>query len=150
MAITRYGPIALPFTGAVLIPLDMTARNVLHELWRGGYLFVKMGVLIAAGATVSFATGGSSQAVSVASFVAFASAGAADSVTYQWLVSRPAMVKMNASNAVASVVDSVLFPLIAFGYISLPIMAAQATLKFTGGLVWSLAGRHLVARVSKW
>jgi len=146
--VTRYGHAALPFTAFAIIPFDMTARNVLHELWRGPWLIPKMGSLILCGASVSFLLGGASLPVCVASFLAFATSGAVDSLVYQVLFDRTPLVKMNASNGAAAVTDSIVFPVVAFGSLSLPIMAAQASMKFVGGFVWSLAARRLVARAA--
>jgi hypothetical protein len=147
--VTKYGHAALPFTAFAIIPFDMTARNVLHELWRGNWLVPKMGLLILCGAAISFVLGGSSLAVCVASFSAFATAGAVDSVVYQLLFDRKPLVKMNASNGAAALTDSVIFPLVAFGELALPIMVAQAGMKFVGGCVWSLAAKHLVVRAAQ-
>lgn len=147
--VTKYGHAALPFTAFAIIPFDMTARNVLHELWRGNWLVPKMGLLILFGAVISFVLGGSSLAVSVASFLAFATSGAVDSLVYQLLFNRKPLVKMNASNGAAALTDSVIFPLVAFGELALPIMIAQAGMKFVGGGVWSLAAKHLVVRAAQ-
>ncbi|HSG62297.1 MAG TPA: hypothetical protein VLA24_12785, partial [Pseudomonadales bacterium] len=81
--VTKYGHAALPFTAFAIIPFDMTARNVLHELWRGQWLVPKMGLLILCGAAMSLVLGGSSLLVCAASFVAFVTAGAVDSMVYQ-------------------------------------------------------------------
>jgi hypothetical protein len=146
--VTKYGYAALPFTAFAIIPFDMTARNVLHELWREKWLVPKMAALIFCGASVSFVLGGASLPVCVASFAAFATAGAVDSVVYQLLFDRTPLVKMNASNGAAAITDSIVFPLVAFGSLALPIMVAQAGMKFLGGCLWSLAARHLVARAA--
>lgn len=43
-----FGPIAVPLIGLVLIGLDLSLRDYLHDLW-SGHLGVKMGLLIGAG-----------------------------------------------------------------------------------------------------
>lgn len=147
--VTKYGHSALPFTAFAIIPFDMTARNVLHELWRGDWLLAKMTLLILCGASASFLLGGSSLSVCTASFLAFAIAGAVDSAVYQLLFDRNPLIKMNASNAAAAIADSVVFPLVAFGIIVVPVMLAQAAMKFVGGFAWSFAARHLIVRAAQ-
>jgi len=146
--VTTYGHNALPFTAFVIIPFDMTARNVLHEVWRGNYLILKMGSLIVCGSVVSYLLGGASASVAVASCCSFFLAGIADSIVYQVLFDTKPMTKMNTSNGVAAIVDSIAFPLIAFGSLSLPIMVAQATMKFVGGFLWSIWAKRLVQKVA--
>jgi hypothetical protein len=149
LAISTYGAAMLPVTAFLLIPFDMTARNVLHELWRRDWLIAKMGFLIFAGASLSYFLGGADASVCVASFVAFLAAGGTDSIIYQLLFDRPAMVKMNTSNAGAAIVDSIVFPLVAFGTIGIGIMLAQSSLKFLGGLAFSFISKSLVESIGK-
>lgn len=145
--VSVYGINILPFTALVLIPFDMTARNVLHEIWSGQLLVLKMGLLVFIGSLLSFATGGSDLAICVASFISFASAALVDSVIYQSLIQKMPMIKMNTSNGAAAITDSIVFPLIAFGFISIPIMVAQSIMKFTGGFIWSLFTKQWIEKV---
>jgi uncharacterized PurR-regulated membrane protein YhhQ (DUF165 family) len=45
---------------------------------------------------------------------------------------------MNGSNAVSSIVDSVVFPTIAFASVNWDLSLVQAASKFIGGIVWSV------------
>jgi len=131
-----FGPWVLPLTGVVLIPFDMTARDVLHERWRGPWLWPRMIGLVAAGSALSMVA--APAAVCVASGAAFLVAGVVDAVTYRLLEGRPKLVRMNGSNAAASVADSVVFLTVAFGGVLVPVVAFQVAAKVCGGFVWSL------------
>lgn len=146
--VTTYGPAALPLTATAIIPFDMTARNMLHELWNGAGITIKMGLLILLGSVASFLSGGASAAVCLASCVSFAAAGLVDATTYQILFSRPMLIKMNASNAAAAIIDSVVFPLVAFGSLGVGIMLVQSIMKFTGGFVWSLVAAPFIRKLT--
>lgn len=131
-AVSVYGQTALPVTAVLLIPFDLVTRDVLHEHWHGRHLWPKMATLIFTGSALSAAL---SLPVAVASFAAFAAAGFSNAVVYRVLWSRSRMVRMNGSNAVAAIVDSLTFPSIAFSVVDYGLCAAQATSKFAGGLV---------------
>lgn len=131
-----FGPWVLPLTGVLIIPFDMTARDVLHERWSGPWLWPRMVGLVATGSALSIVA--APPAVCVASGVAFLVAGLVDAVAYRCLEGRSKLVRMNGSNAVASVADSVVFLVVAFGGILIPVVVSQVALKVGGGLVWSV------------
>jgi uncharacterized PurR-regulated membrane protein YhhQ (DUF165 family) len=58
------------------------------------------------------------------------------------------MVRANGSNVVGALVDSILFPTIAFGFgaFLLPVVALQFAAKVAGGAVWSFVMRPLMQR----
>lgn len=137
--VSRFGQAALPFTAFVLIPFDLMARDVLHERWKvTGYLLPKMALLICSGSALSYLTTVASAQVSVASATSFFLTGIADVVAYCLLDKYPRTVKMNGSNFFSAWVDSIVFPLVAFGAIIPSLSAAQAMSKFIGGFVWTL------------
>lgn len=139
LLVAQFGPAVAVINAALFIGLDITARDSLHEQWRGRYLWPKMLALIATGSILSFWLNQDAGPIALASFVAFAGAGLADTLVYLMLGERSRMVKINGSNIVSSAVDSVLFPLLAFGWPPLwGIMAGQFVAKVAGGWVWSL------------
>ena len=76
--------------------------------------------------------------IALASFVAFAAAGTVNTAVYHWLRAKGRMLRMNTSNLFAAVVDSIIFPVIAFWPGVDPwLCAGQAGSKFFGGLFWS-------------
>jgi queuosine precursor transporter len=125
-------------TAFLLIPFDLCARDVLHDRWRGGgRLFRNMALLVAGGSLLSCLVSPGSQRVALASMIAFAAAGGADSVVYHLARGRSRFARMNLSNAAAGALDSVVFPLVAFGATTFALSGAQAGAKFAGGLAWS-------------
>lgn len=138
----HFGPGVSIINAFLLIGLDITTRDKLHEEWGGNHLGLKMGGLILAGSAISYALGAGP--VATASAVAFAAATAADTLVYQGLRKRGWFTKVNGSNTVSALVDSITFPTLAFGGFMLPIVVAQFSAKVLGGAVWSfiLKGRN--------
>ena len=60
-----------------------------------------------------------------------------DFVLYLYFADKKFLVKSNISNAGSSLTDSIVFPMILFGGLSLQITALQFLAKFFGGLFWS-------------
>ena len=136
VAVTLFGYAALPFTATALIPFDLTARDVLHDRWRGNWLWLRMAALVASGSTLAWLLCNGSPAVCLASAVSFCVAGIVDTLAYHGLNSVPKWQRMNISNVASSIADSVCFPLIAFGAVSLTLAVTQVALKVAGGAVW--------------
>lgn len=134
--VTVFGPKALPFTAFILIPFDMTARDVLHEQWKFKNLWLKMSALVFAGSTISWLSSTGSATVCMASSVSFCASGFTDSIVYHLMNKCHQNTKMKLSNAVSAFTDSVFFPLIAFGEITLWVFLAQWWLKAFGGFLW--------------
>jgi len=61
------------------------------------------------------------------------------------LAGRSWSVRANGSNVVGATVDSLVFPLLAFGAALPSIVAAQFVAKIVGGMVWAL----LIARFAR-
>lgn len=136
VAVTLFGYAALPFTAAALIPFDLTARDVLHDRWRGNWLPLRMASLVAAGSLLAWLFCNGAPAVCVASAVSFAFAGTVDTAAYALFAKATKWQRMNASNVASSIADSLCFPLVAFGAVSPALAATQVALKVAGGLAW--------------
>jgi len=135
----RFGPAASIVNAFFLIALDLTSRDKLHEAWHGHGLVRKMAMLIATGSALSWLLNRNAGRIALASFAAFACANLVDALIYQWLFKKAHIVKINGSNVVSAAVDSVVFPVLAFGWPPmLGIIAGQFAAKTTGGFVWSL------------
>ena len=128
-----FGPLVTPVNAFLFIGLDFVIRDKLHE--RIGIL--RMFCLIAIAGVISFAVNPAADMIAVASVAAFALAATTDATVYQALIKKPWLVKSNGSNIAASVVDSVVFPLIAFGAFLPWVVAGQFIAKVFGGAVWS-------------
>lgn len=135
---TYFGPSASILNAFLLIGLDLTTRDKLHESWHGRGLFIKMACLILVGAVISWVLNRKSAQIALASTLAFSLAAITDGLIYQWLRNKPQMVKINASNLGSSLVDSLIFPTVAFGALLPGIVAGQFLAKLIGGFVWAL------------
>lgn len=139
LTVTVFGPSISIVSALLLIGLDLTARDHLHEFWDGRFLWPKMLALITAGSLLSFVLNRSSGSIALASFIAFAGAGISDTIIYWLLADRAALIKINGSNIISAGVDSFLFPVLAFGYpILWSIVFGQFVAKTLGGFLWSI------------
>jgi len=121
----------------VLIGLDLSLRDKLHDLWEGEKLPLKMGGLIATASIVSYAINPATGMIAFASLAAFSLSMLADALAYQYLKDRNWLIRVNGSNIAGSAVDSLVFPTIAFGGLMFEIVALQFIAKVGGGFIWS-------------
>lgn len=143
------GPAISIVNAFLFIGLDLTTRDYLHEQWQGRQLWLKMLALIAAGSLLSWFLNRNAGPIALASFVAFAGAGIADTLIYWRLGSKSRFMKINGSNVASSGVDSLLFPALAFGWpLMWGIVAGQFIAKVGGGFVWSIVITKLLTRPS--
>jgi uncharacterized PurR-regulated membrane protein YhhQ (DUF165 family) len=134
------GPTWSVIMSFALIPFNLTVRDNLHERWQGGPLRRNMAVLILSGSVLSAALSISALPIAVASFVAFAVAGALDAVVFARLAGRSKRARMIGSNAVSSAADSFVFTSLAFGLpILWGIILADYAVKLLGGVLWAFA-----------
>jgi uncharacterized PurR-regulated membrane protein YhhQ (DUF165 family) len=146
LLVVQFGPSIAIVNAFLFIGLDLTTRDYLHEAWRGWWLWGKMLLLISAGSILSYLLNRNTGSIALASFVAFAGAGLADTVIYWLLGKKSRFLKINGSNVISAIVDSLIFPILAFGYpILWGIVIGQAIAKIGGGFIWSL----IIERTSK-
>jgi len=138
ITVAVWGPSVTIINAFLFIGLDLTARDNLHEAWHGRGLFWKMALLIAAGSVLSWVLNRNAGRIAVASFVAFACAGVVDAIVYHLLHEKARLLKINGSNVVSALVDSLVFPTLAFGGFLPLITLGQFGAKVAGGFVWSL------------
>lgn len=122
----------------LLIGLDFVLRDHLHE--RLG-IYRVTGLAALAG-LISYAINPAGGSIAIASSVSFLLAALADGATYQSLIGKRWIIKSNASNAAGAAVDSLLFPVIAFGALMPHIVIGQFIAKVSGGAVWSMLLRR--------
>lgn len=138
LSIAAFGVQMAIVNAFVFIALDLTTRDRLHELWQGRNLWRNMALLIGSGSLLSALLNVNATPIAIASFVAFAGAGIADTLVYQALGERSRLVKMNGSNLVSAAVDSLIFPILAFGFPPLwGVVTGQFAAKVLGGIIWS-------------
>ncbi len=145
LIVARFGPSTAIINAFLFIGLDITARDRLHDLWRGRQLWLRMAVLIAAGSLLSWLMSGAAGKIALASFIAFAASGAVDTIIYTLLRKKAWMVRVNGSNVVSAAVDSIIFPWLAFGSPIWWVVLGQFIAKVAGGAIWAF----LIEQVSR-
>jgi hypothetical protein len=134
MLVWWLGPWFSPINAFLLIGLDLTLRDVMHDrLTKWQMLSV-----VLAGGALTWLLNPSAAHIAIASATAFTVSAAADWLAYSLLRSRPWLVRANGSNVVGAAVDSIIFPTMAFGGFLPHIVAMQFAAKVLGGGVWSV------------
>ena len=137
LSVAYFGPISIPFNAFLLIGLDLSLRDHIHERWHGKSLGLKMLGLICAGALITYLLNRNAGMICVGSVVAFAGALIVDALLYERFFKKSKLVKMNISNVGSAVADSILFPTIAFGAFMPLIIFGQIIAKVGGGALWA-------------
>jgi uncharacterized PurR-regulated membrane protein YhhQ (DUF165 family) len=117
-------------------------RDQLHDRWDNGRVW-KMGALILTGALLAYLVTPSAGRIGIASAVAFGAAETIDAAVYQLVHRWRWLERSNTSNFAGAIVDSVVFPTIAFGGFLLSVTVGQFTAKVAGALLFTL----LIAKV---
>lgn len=149
LSIAAFGPWVSPINAFILIGLDLTLRDRLHDAMHGRrHFWLQMGAIIIGSALLSYALNPAAGRIALASFIAFAASGIADAAVYAMLRKtirgQDYMFRVNGSNVAGAAVDSLLFPTIAFGAFMPAIIGLQFAAKVAGGYVWALILRRLV------
>jgi hypothetical protein len=138
LLIIWFGPVISIFNSFLLIGLDLSLRDRLHDLWKGEGLWWKMLALICGGSAITVLLNYDALPIALASATAFLASGVGDALTYHGLRGRSFMVRANGSNVTGSLIDSLVFPIMAFGFPPLwGIVAGQFAAKIAGGAVWA-------------
>ena len=132
-SVSYFGPASTPVNAFLLIGLDFVIRDKMHQ--KIGFARVMAMVIIAG--VISYAINPAAGIIATASVSAFMLSSFVDASVYQALIKRNWMVKSNLSNVAASAVDSITFPLIAFGALMPWVVAGQFFAKVLGGAMWS-------------
>lgn len=149
LAVAQWGIAATIPMSFFFIGLDLTARDNLHEAWKGKGLVWKMGLLIASGSIISYLFNKDAGPIALASFVAFASAGIIDGVVFHLLDKKGRFLKVNGSNIMSAGVDTFLFQIIAFGVFAPLIFLGEWIIKTLGGAMWFWIFNYFSSRFSK-
>lgn len=144
LSVAVFGPWVSPINAFLLIGLDLSLRDHLHEKWRGPQLAPRMLALIAAAGAISYLLNPAAGKIAFASMVAFVVAAVVDVTVYQALIKRGYLTRSNGSNAAGALADSLIFPTLAFGGFLPHIVALQFAAKVAGGAVWALVIRRWV------
>jgi hypothetical protein len=150
LSVATFGPDAVIVNAFVLISCDLVARDRLHELWHNKGLIWKMGALIATGSAISYLLNAGAGRIALASFAAFALASVVDTLVFSWLRGKGWLVRSNSSNVASAAIDSVVFPVLAFGAFLPWIILGQFAAKVLGGFIWSVVLGATRQAKSKW
>ena len=142
LLIAHFGPAAAPVVAFVFIGLNLVTRDCLHDLW--GRQVVRNMLLVASGGALSYTLNAGAGRVAVASMLAFAVSEAGDALLYHARRHRPHLERTNTSNLLGAALDSLIFPVVAFGGFPVAIIALQFIAKVAGGLIWSVVLRPRV------
>ena len=138
LSVAALGPAVSVINAFLFIALDLSSRDRLHEVWHGQGLVWKMGGLIVAGSVLSWALNRSAGAIALASLAAFAASATVDALVYHLLRRRSWLVRANGSNVLSAAIDSLVFPILAFGWPPLwAIVIGQFIAKTIGGALWA-------------
>lgn len=137
LLVASFGPAITPVNAFFLIGLDLAIRDALHVRWQGKDLALRMFLLIAVSGAISYALNPATGMIAVASLVAFSVSGLVDTLVFTRMRDRPFLVRSNVSNLFGALVDSILFPTIAFGALLPHIVAGQFAAKVLGAALWA-------------
>lgn len=138
--VAQFGPVITPINSFFLIGLDLALRNYLSfkmSKWQ-------MAAMIFGTGCLSYLANPATGQIAIASGVAFTLAAIADWMTFNTVTGQ--WMKRNfAGNSVGALVDSIVFPTIAFGSLMPVIVAYQFVAKVVGGAMW---GYFISKRIS--
>ena len=132
LSIAEFGPAISPVNAFFLIGLDLTLRDWLHvrlRVWQ-------MALLIACTSLITYALNPAAGMIAVASATAFTASALVDWSMFS-VLRGSWLFRSNGSNAASAMVDSIIFPTIAFGVLMPWIVIAQFVAKVSGGAIWS-------------
>lgn len=132
LTVAVFGPSVTAINAFVLIGLDLALRDWLHFKLKP----YQMALLISATGVLTFVLNPDAGRIAVASAMAFTAAAVVDWGVFA-KVKGTWFMRSNASNAAGAIVDSLVFPTIAFGALMPTIIASQFVAKVAGGAVWA-------------
>jgi queuosine precursor transporter len=136
LIVLYFGSIGLIFTALFLIPFDFVMRCIFHETWKGIELILKLGLIVIAASLITFVINRNAINIAIASSVGFILAQIFAGIFYQFFIKKSFFIKVNGSDAIGILIDSLAFQLIAFGIINYNILVGQFLLKLIGGFFW--------------
>jgi hypothetical protein len=132
LSIAHWGVWVSPINAFILIGLDFSLRDWLHEKIKP----LEMFCLILISGAITYILNPGAGMIAIASAVSFTAAAFVDWGVFQKLDGSWAK-KANLSNIAGAAVDSLLFPTIAFGSLMPKIVVMQFLAKIIGGAIWA-------------
>jgi uncharacterized PurR-regulated membrane protein YhhQ (DUF165 family) len=131
-----FGAKGLIFTSLFLIPFDFVLRCMFHEQWKGKELILKLGTLVIVASFITYLINKQSINIALGSAFGFISAQIVAGIFYQTFIKSNYFIKVNGSDLIGIISDSIVFQLIAFSFVDIKISIGQILLKMLGGLFW--------------
>jgi uncharacterized PurR-regulated membrane protein YhhQ (DUF165 family) len=131
-----FGPKGLIFTSLFLIPFDFVIRCMFHEQWKGKELIIKLGLLVLIASIITYVINKNSLNIALGSCFGFIMAQIFAGIFYQAFIKESYFIKVNGSDFIGIIVDSIVFQTIAFNFVDIKISISQILLKVLGGLFW--------------
>lgn len=131
-----FGKYGLIFTALFLIPFDFVIRCLFHEQWKGAELILKLGALVITASALTYVINSDTQNIAIGSAFGFIIAQVVAGIFYQAMIKKSYFIKVNGSDFIGIIFDSIAFQLIAFSEIDTSITLSQTALKILGGLFW--------------
>lgn len=136
LIVKHFGIYGLWFSSFLLIPFDFIARCIIHERYRGTYLVLVLFALTMCAAAITIIINSNAVNIALASVCGFAAAQLMAGTFYQSAIKQTYFIKVNLSDLIAIVFDSIVFQVVAFSVFKIDVTAGQIVIKFIGGLFW--------------
>lgn len=136
LLVQYFGNIGLIFSSLFLVPFDFIMRCFFHEKFKGKKLVFKLGLLVLLSSIITYIINFNTFNIALASCIGFLFAQVFASLFYQIFINKSYFIKVNGSDAIAIIIDSFIFQLIAFNEINIIITFSQFVLKLFGGFFW--------------
>ena len=131
-----FGSYGLIITALFLIPFDFVIRCLFHEQWKGKKLIINLGLLVSTASLLTYLINNKSMNIALGSMFGFITAQLMAGIFYQLNIKKSYFIKVNGSDVIGIIFDSLVFQLVAFSLINYEITLSQVLLKTMGGLFW--------------
>lgn len=148
--VLKFGKIGIFIASSIFIPFDFVIRCYFQEKWKGKELLFKMGGLILIASFLSYLINYDVKNIAIASFFSFLISQTIAIFIYQILKRKSYLVKVNGSDLIAIITDSIVFQWIAFNVILFEITSTQILIKTIGGIFWYLILFKYLKIQEKW
>lgn len=138
LLVKHFGVYGLWISSTILIPFDFVCRCVIHERLKGYKLLSTLFFLTLLAGVITIAVNHDAVQIALASIAGFTAAQIAAGLFYQAALAerKSLFVKVNMSDLVGIIFDSLIFQLIAFSHFNPLVTGGQVAIKFIGGLFW--------------
>lgn len=150
LLIAHFGPWFLPVTAFFAVGVSLVSRDYLHDVWKDSPIpfWPRMLAMIAAAAVLAYAVDQSAKMIAIASVLALTSSAITETLVFTTIFKSKWMIRSNVSSVFGAIADSIVFPLVAFGYAGVEgfwlLVATQTLSKSLGAGFWSTIFRFTI------